>query len=143
MGRELNAEQDNQFMEIGRILHDDTYQRDKKGINAPGMKIDLLKRRDGEVVVGEVKKSSRFELPAKMQLAFYLYRLKKQGIEMKGELLIPKEKKRTEIKLDESLERELKRAFVSIDEILESESPPEPKKIRWCRNCAYREFCWI
>jgi len=143
MGHELNPEQDNPFMEIGRILHNDTYRRDKKGITAAGMKIDLIKRRDGEVVVGEVKKSSRFELPAKMQLAFYLYRLRKQGIEMKGELLIPKEKKRVEVELDEYTERELKGAFVKIDDILESEKPPEPKKVQWCRNCAYREFCWI
>ena len=142
MAHELTPEQDNPFIEIGRIFHDESYQREKKEITVGNMKLDILKKANGQTIVGEVKKSSRFELPAKMQLAFYLYRLRKQGIKLKGELLIPKEKKRIEIELDESLERELKRAFVRIDEILEREDPPEPKKIRWCRNCAYREFCW-
>ena len=142
MAHELNPRQDDTFLEIGRILHENVYLRDKKEINTPDMKIDLIKRRDGQLVVGEVKKSSRFELPAKMQLTFYLYKLKKQGIEIKGELLIPKEKKRIEVELTPTLEEELKAAFNEIKEIIKKDRPPEPKRIRWCRNCAYKDFCW-
>jgi len=142
MAHELNPRQDDTFLEIGRILHENVYKRDKKEISASNMKIDLIKRRYGKLIVGEIKKSSRFELPAKMQLAFYLYRLKKQGIEIKGELLIPKEKKRIEIELTSPLENELKAAFKEIKEIIIKDRPPEPQKIRWCRNCAYNEFCW-
>jgi len=60
-----------------------------------------LKRDGKKVIVGEVKKSSRFEHSATMQLAFYLYRLKQQGVEAEGELLIPKDRKRISVMLDE------------------------------------------
>ena len=49
--------------------------------------------------MGEIKKSSRFEKVAIMQLAFYLYRLKEKGISVEGELLIPKERRKVPIKL--------------------------------------------
>jgi len=77
-----------------------------------------------------------------MQLAYYLYRLKKEGIEAEGELLIPKEKKRERIQLDEALTRELERAISEIQRITEQERPPEAKKTRFCAKCAYAEFCW-
>ena len=82
------------------------------------MKIDLIKWRDGELVVGELKKSSKFEMPAKMQLAYYLYRLREQGINLEGELLIPKERKRKRIKLDDNLIQasELSNEYIKIAE---------------------------
>lgn len=142
MAHELNPDEDNPYLELGRIIHDDSYKREKKEISYGNMKIDLLKKQDGKVVIGEIKKSSRFERSAMMQLAFYLYNLKKEGIEATGELLIPKEKKRIPLELDEGKEKELKRAFFEIETLLNQEKPPEPKRIRYCTNCAYREFCW-
>jgi len=97
MAHELNPEQDNQLMEIGRLIHETTYKRARKEISLGGMKLDLIKRENGELVVGEIKKSSRFEQSAKMQLAYYLYNLKSIGIDARGELLIPKEKKKIAI----------------------------------------------
>ncbi len=142
MAHELNPDENHPFLEMGRIIQDDSYRREKKEITYGNMKIDLLKSGEGKVVIGEIKKSSRFEKSAIMQLAFYLYILKKEGIEAKGELLIPKEKKRIAVELDDKKERELKRAFFEIDELLNRERPPEPKRIKYCTHCAYREFCW-
>jgi len=88
MAHELNPNQEDSFLEIGRLIHDDSYKREKKEISVSNMKIDLIKKKDGELIVGEIKKSSHFELPARMQLAFYLYKLRKRGIDAKGELLI-------------------------------------------------------
>ncbi|MEA1995746.1 MAG: Dna2/Cas4 domain-containing protein [Campylobacterota bacterium] len=34
----------------------------------------------------------------------------------------------------------LKTAIAEIREIISKEKPPLPKKIPFCRNCAYREF---
>jgi len=92
--------------------------------------------------VGEIKKSSRFLKPATMQLAFYLYRLRKVGVDVKGELLIPKEKKRISVELTADIENELKDAFHQIKEIMIRNNPPEPVKNKYCKKCAYREFCW-
>lgn len=143
MAHELNPNQENSFLEIGRILEEDAYKREKKEITVGNMKIDLIKRANDETIIGEIKKSSRFENSARMQLAFYLYRLRRRGIEAKGELLIPKEKKRIPVELTEEIELELKRASSEIERAMEQPRPPEPIKIKYCRNCAYREFCWV
>lgn len=104
----------------------------------------MVTRKDnGETIIGKIKKSSRFENSARMQLAFYLHSLSKRGIEAKGELLIPKEKNRIPIQLTEEIQSELKGAFSKIEKISEQASPPEPIKVRYCTNCAYREFCWV
>lgn len=142
MAHEINPEQDNPLVEMGRIFHEYAYKREKKEISLDGMKIDLLKKGDNEYIICEVKKSSRFELPAKMQLAYSLYKLKKMGIEAKGELLIPKEKKKIQVELDDQLEQEIERAVANIKEIIGKEKPPLPEKIKYCGKCAYRYLCW-
>lgn len=143
MAHELNPEQDNPFIEIGRIIHEDSYQREKKEITVGNMKFDIIKKANSQTIVAEVKKSSRFEKPAKMQLAFYLFKLKEMGINAKGELLIPKEKKRISVDLNNGIEEELKKATTKIEDIITQDNPPEPEKNKFCKNCAYHEFCWI
>jgi len=143
MAHELHPNQEDPFLEIGRLIHQESYSREKKEIELGNIKIDLLKRADGEFVIGEIKKSSRFEGPAKMQLAYYLYQLKKHGISARGELLIPKEKKKVSVELTDEIVEKLKTAIAEIREIISKENPPLPKKIPFCRNCAYREFCWV
>jgi len=142
MAHEINPFQDNAFLEIGRILGEESYSREKKEINAGNIKIDMIRKRDGSVVVAEIKKSSKFEKAAKMQLLYYLYRLKKNGLDAKGELLIPSEKKRFPVELTEKHEEKLEEDITKIHEILSMETPPELVKIPFCRRCAYREFCW-
>jgi len=143
MAHELNPDQEDPFLEIGRLLQQDTYKRERKEITVGNMKIDLFKRKNGGLVVGEIKKSSRFDRSARMQLAFYLYKLKRGGTNATGELLIPKEKKRIFVELTSDIENELKQTFRQIKEIIGQDSPPEPVKNKYCTNCAYREFCWV
>ncbi len=119
MAHEINPEQDNPLMEIGGLIHEDSYKREKKEISVGGMKIDVIKKEGGELVVGEVKKSSRFEQSAKMQLAYYLYNLKSIGIKARGELLIPKEKKKIKVELNAELEAEIERAIKNINDIID------------------------
>lgn len=142
MAHEINPEQDNSFLELGRLLHEESYPREKKGLETSGMKIDLIKKGKEGLIVGEIKKSSRFLQSAKMQLAFYLLKMKEAGIKASGELLIPKEKKRIKVELYEALEKELQQSMNNILDIITLNTPPAPQKINYCRNCAYREFCW-
>ena len=136
------SEQENQFLYLGRIYDKHFYKRDKKEIVAEGMKIDLIKWRDKKLIVGEIKKSSKFKLAAKMQLVFYLYQLRRQGIEIDGELLIPKEKKREKVKVDDNLINDIENAIKEIKMIIFRDKPPSARKTRYCRGCAYRYFCW-
>ena len=74
----IEADQDHELLEMGRIISENTYRRDKKEINIGNIKVDLIRREHGQLIVGEVKKSSRYEKAATMQLLFYLKTLKKQ-----------------------------------------------------------------
>lgn len=143
MARGLEPLQDNTFLELGRFLSEESFSRERKEIEIGNIKLDLLKKGEKKIVVGEIKKSSRFLRAAEMQLLFYLYRLKERGIEAIGELLIPKEKKRLEVKLSPEKEKEVEEAITKVKEIISAEEPPSPKKCRFCTNCAYREFCWV
>jgi len=139
---EINPSTENPYLEIGTLIGEETYKREKKEIHIGNMKIDIIKREKDNVVVAEVKKSSKGEEAAKMQLLFYLYQLKGKGVEVKGELLIPKEKKRVEVVLNDENERKLLQDIEKIKNIISQDKPPEKVKNHFCRNCAYDEFCW-
>jgi len=142
MARDIIPEEDNDLIELGRTIHEHSYKKEKKEIALNGMKIDMLKKSDGTYILCEIKKSSKFELSAKMQLAYSLYKLKEMGIHAKGELLVPKEKKRIEVELNAELEREIQSAITDIEEIINNEQPPPPKRNKFCGRCGYNYFCW-
>ena len=142
MSRQLTPLQDNPFIDIGRYISEEAYKRERKEIRIENIVIDLLRKEGDNVVICEVKKSSRFEKSAKMQLAYYLLRLKRLGISATGELLFPKEKKKVSVTLTKEIEEELISAQKQIKSIIQMELPPPIRKIKFCSKCGYREFCW-
>ena len=124
----------------GRLIHETSYQRDRKEIFVDNIiKIDLVR----DELVGEVKKSQRHKEAARMQLAYYLYYLKhEKGIVKEGILLFPKEKKTEKILLTPELEEKIENMLREMELILSKEKPPSPQKIRFCKTCSYQEFCW-
>ncbi len=142
MAREINPFEEFDLLEIGRLIHEESYSRSKKEINLQNIKIDVLTKQNGKILIGEMKKSSNFLLPAKMQLLFYLYKLKKMGIEASGELLVPKERKRERVELTEEAKAEIKNAIEDINKIISLPMPPEFRKSKFCKKCAYRDLCF-
>jgi len=142
MARQIVPEKDHTNLELGRFLQETAYARDKKEVTVGHLKFDLIRKRDGQLIFGEVKKASRYQKSGTMQLALYLYELKELGIEAQGELLFPEEKKRLSVLLYHELEKEIEKAKSDILRITYLESPPRPVKGRYCRNCAYGDFCW-
>lgn len=142
MARNMLPDQDNANVDLGRFIGENTYQRDKKEVSLGNIRIDIMRRERGKLVIGEVKKSSKFEKSAMMQLAFYLLELKEVGIEAEGELMFPKEKKKVQVELTGELIAQVEKAKKDILRIIYLDKPQAPKKITFCRNCAYAEFCW-
>jgi CRISPR-associated exonuclease Cas4 len=143
MSRQINAIQDNDFLQIGNLIHKESFKREKKEIQFGNIKFDIVKKDGKNFVVGEIKKSSHYLDSARMQLAFYLKKLKDEaGILAKGQILIPKEKLKIDVELDDETEKKLEKAIEEINKIIEMETPPELIKNKYCRNCAYKEFCW-
>jgi len=142
MARNIAPDQDHYYLELGRFITESTYKRNKKEINLGNIVIDLSRLDNEKVVVGEIKKSSKASEAAKMQLAFYLYTLKEYGVESEGELLFPKEKRKEKVFLNKELIQKLENTIEEIKTIVVQDIPPPEVKITYCRNCAYREFCW-
>ncbi|WP_374017825.1 CRISPR-associated protein Cas4 [Paenibacillus thiaminolyticus] len=142
MARQIVADQSDENMDWGRFLHEHSYSREKKEIAWESIKIDALSNVKGQLVVAEVKKTSSYLTSAKMQVFFYLYNLKKAGVDAVGELRFPEEKRREAVVLDDAAEKKLMEAVQNIRRIIARETPPLPEKIKFCGKCAYREFCW-
>lgn len=144
MARQMTPDEDDPNIEIGRFIHENRYRsgRDKKEIEVGNSKIDLVKRENGTLIVSEVKKSSRYLESSRMQLLYYLKQLRLRGMEAQGELLFPEERKKVDVTLTEDSMKTLAQAESAILDLANRPTPPPPKKIAYCRNCGYREYCW-
>ncbi len=140
IGHGIEADQANEFLLLGRHIQELFYKREKKEFLIDNtIAIDILPQKK---VVGEIKKSSRYEKAAKMQLAFYLWYMKQKGVELEGELRIPQERKKQKVHLTPQLEREIEEAIADIQKVLSLPKPPPPVKIPYCKHCAYKDLCW-
>lgn len=143
MAHELEPDRDDARLEWGRFLGEMSYPRSRKReINLPGMKLDIVESHGTRIVVGEVKASSRFVEATRMQMLFYLWRLRESGVEAEGELRFPRERRRMRIVLNASAEADLRHVIERVEAIMQRPFPPPARRIAYCRTCAYREFCW-
>lgn len=142
LSRGITADQEDTNLEIGRYLHENSYKRDRKEVEFCNMKFDVVKRKEGQFIIGEVKKTSKFLESARMQLLYYLDTLERIGIKATGVLLVPEEKFREEITLDQEAKLQLEQVTEEIFNIVCNEKPPEPIKNNFCLKCAYTEMCW-
>lgn len=142
MARQIIPDQKDVNIDIGRFLHENTYNRDKKEIAFGHVKFDIFQKTKDGIVIGEIKKSSRAAEASKMQLLYYLYTLKRAGLKARGVLKYPDEKKNEDVVLDEEAEKKLRACVEDIEVIASSDVPPAPVKTRYCKNCAYREYCY-
>lgn len=139
-GKNLGFEEESEKVLDGKLLHEKAYKREnqKELMINDDFKIDVL---DGEYV-REVKLSSKMTKADRYQLLYYLYQLKKRGLIRKGLVSYTKEKKTEEIILTKEDENELEKIEVHIKKILNSPTPPKLIKKKYCRSCAYYDFCF-
>lgn len=142
MAHKIVPDQDDPNIDLGRFIHENSYTRMKKEMSLGNIKMDIVGNKNGQLVIGEVKKSSKYIESAKMQLSYYLLEMKRVGIEAVGVLMFPKERKRIEIELGDELQDELEQVEKEILKICYEPYPLPPKKIHFCKSCGYREFCW-
>ena len=140
MSRNVVPDQKDTNIDIGRFIHETSYNRNKKEIEFGNVKFDVLLSNKDELVIGETKKSSRFQEASRIQLLYYLRELK-AGINSKGVLLYPEEKKRIEVDLDEEAEQLLESIESQVKLIIEDDNPSNSKN-KFCRSCGYKEYCY-
>ncbi|HIE51048.1 MAG TPA: Dna2/Cas4 domain-containing protein, partial [Armatimonadetes bacterium] len=85
MAHELNPDEDHPSLELGRFLSEQAYPRQRRRqITLPGMVLDWVEEEGEQLLVAEVKKSSRALPAARLQLLFYLQRLEEAGLRVRG-----------------------------------------------------------
>ncbi|WP_457611801.1 CRISPR-associated protein Cas4, partial [Methanocaldococcus sp.] len=137
----ITMEQESEFVDLGKLLHRKSYFGEEKEVQIGSICIDFIKRKN-IVEVHEVKKGKSLERAHEMQALYYLYYLKKYGIEAKAVLNYPKLREIKEINLD-GREKEVESAIKEVEKIKSMPNPPKPKKSNICEKCAYYELCWI
>lgn len=142
MSRQISPDEDYLYLHLGRLIQEQAYSREKKEVHLDHLCIDVIKKEGETLVIGEVKKSSRGKGAARMQLVFYLYELRSMGIEAKGKLLFPEERKGEEIILDEKWALKIEKVKQEIGSLVQQLLPPPPCWSSYCSKCAYAELCW-
>lgn len=140
----MNADQENDYMGLGRLIDTESFQRYKKKIYLAEFNavIDMSFKKGNEVFIAEIKKSSAMLESGILQLKYYLYLLKLKGFFFKGILKIPKEKKELVITLNEYDEVFIEEELKALSDLLKQKKGPEAKKGRFCSKCAHFEFCF-
>jgi CRISPR-associated exonuclease Cas4 len=142
MSHGIVPDQENDLLFLGKFLHENSYKRQHKEVNFENLKFDLIDSNEGNIVIGEVKKSSSAIESAELQLKYYLYRLRKYGYNVKGVLSFPSERKRVNIELTEDDYRKIEEIELEVKKLVAEKKPPKAIKIKRCKNCAYAEQCW-
>ncbi len=142
MQYQINPDTEHDLLSLGRLNSQEHYERAEKEAVMPGIRVDIVHRERDQLVLGEVKKSSSGLEASTLQLAYYLHRLEDEGVEARGEVLVPKERKKVPVRLDVETRERLSRSKVEIEDLLRKPSPPPANWIKFCPNCAYAEFCW-
>ncbi|MEN1969266.1 CRISPR-associated protein Cas4 [Lentibacillus sp. N15] len=137
--KNIQLEEGHERVQAGKLLHNRSYKNsDKKELAVDNIKIDAI---DGEYV-REVKVTSSMTKADRWQLLFYLYELKKRGLNKKGLISYTKEKRTEEVLLTEDDEKKLNEVIERIYEIMEKPYPPGVINAPLCTKCAYYDFCY-
>ena len=142
MYRNITPDEKDVNIDIGRFIHEESYKRNPKEIEFGGVKFDVLEKSKNGITIGEMKKTSKYSQASRYQLLYYLKQLKEAGIDAKGVLMYPEEKKRENVILNDENEKMLDNIINEISEIELKIIPPKINKIPFCKNCAYKEYCY-
>jgi CRISPR-associated exonuclease Cas4 len=139
---QLNREHESDIVKMGKIIHEDSYEREKKEIRI-GENLVLDFADVQAKVIHEVKKSNKMEKAHEWQLKYYLYCLREYGIDdFRGELNYPKLRKTVSVELTEADIQKLEEVIEDIARINAGPTPEAVKK-KPCLKCAYYEYCFV
>ena len=139
---QINMNYNNDDINIGRLIHEKSFSREKKNINLGDFVFDFVKTGDKDVFF-DIKKSSKLGEPVRYQLYYYLWNAKKMGKVMDGMLVYPEERKREKIVLTQEKEEEMEKIILDIQNLVSQTLPPPVVIKPYCRRCTYYEMCMV
>ena len=106
-----------------------------------GIKIDFYDAKNR--VIHEVKKSDKVEEAHIAQVKYYLYILRKNGIEDATAIIeYPKMRQKQVVEWEEGDLANIERWINDAGEIISSEVCPPLVKLKICKKCSYFDFCY-
>jgi len=139
---DVQMEWESDFVKQGKLIDEYSYPEKRHNVQIENtIAIDFLDIKDG--VIHEVKKSNTMDVAHVWQVRYYIYFLKKNGVTgISGEINYPKLKQRETVELLPENEKELVGIIENIKKIKISDEMPKTISKRFCKKCAYFEFCW-
>lgn len=139
---EIEMEHENEDVQIGKALDEETYRKEDKHINIDNViNIDFL---HSENTLHEIKKSRKIEEASVFQVKYYLYYLRKKDVKLyRAKIDYPLLKKTLDVELTPQDAADIEEALVEVKSIVQLQYPPELEKKRICRSCAYHDLCFI
>lgn len=138
-------EQNSDLVQAGNLIHENSYQErsaEMEEVLIDGIKIDYFDKKTN--TIHETKKSDKMEDAHILQLKYYIFILKKNGVEnVKGKLEYPKLRETRLIELTSEDEIKILEYEKEIKEIINSKNCPEIVKKKFCEKCAYFDFCYV
>jgi CRISPR-associated exonuclease Cas4 len=142
---QIRMEHTSEAVAEGKQLHEHAYpQRAERyrEILLDGSKIDFYDPVDK--VVHEIKKSDKLEHSHVAQVQFYLYLLRRNGIEgATGLIEYPKLRQTQTVTLTDEDVAMVENWVRDIERIVETEHCPERIVKSKCRSCSYFDFCYV
>lgn len=139
---EINMENENEDVMLGKLLDEHSYRRDDKHINIDNViNIDFIK---DEREIHEIKKSRAIEEAGIWQVKYYLYYLKQRGVEgLNAKIDYPLLKKNLIVELTKEDEEQLAKIINNIIMLKKQMQPPQFESGKICSKCAYHDLCFI
>lgn len=139
---EINMEQNSELVELGKILDENSYTRERKNIMIDNtINIDFIKN---ECILHEIKKTKALEEASIWQVKYYMYYLEKRGIKnITARIDLPLAKQTKEIFLEEGDIQRIEKVIGEIEKILKQEKPPNIINEKICKKCAYFDLCYV
>jgi len=142
--RNLGRETENSLVEVGKLLHNKYFKNKIKNILFDNIvSIDFITR-GNRIIIHEVKHSDIAQEADELQVSYYIFYLLNKGVErVYGIIHYPKKRKTIKVYLSKDRYQKLKDHIKLVNRIKSIDSPPKPKKNRFCKRCSYRDFCWV
>jgi len=141
----INMEHTSDIVAEGKLIHETTYpQRSERysELEIDGSVIDFYDAKNK--IIHEVKKSDKMEKAHEWQVKYYIWLLKKNGVDgVTGIIEYPKLRETTKVEMTDDDVVNLEKMIADIELIVNSEDCPERIEARICKNCSYYEFCYV
>lgn len=139
---QINMEQNSELVSIGKILDEESYKNEKKGILIDGtINIDFIKN---GAILHEVKKTKSIEEAGIWQIKYYMYYLEQREVKnIKAKIDYPLLRETKEIILEEEDRKVLQNVIKNIEEISNQEKVPSKIESTICKKCAYFDLCYV